>query len=68
MRMKAYNTTSRIATAPPLPIITAAAAGAASPALVCAFDRGFGYVGNLGYTTYRQIYPTYSEYEGHLHC
>ena len=47
-RVIAYNTTSRMVIAPPLPITTAAAAGAASPALVCDAERGFGYVGNLG--------------------
>ena len=43
-----YNTTRRIATAPPLPMRTVAAAGAANPALVCEEDKGNGYVGNLG--------------------
>lgn len=45
---RSYKTTSRIAIAPPLPITTAAAAGAASPALVWEGDRGLGYVGNFG--------------------
>ena len=44
----AIKTTKRMATAPPLPITTAAAAGAASPALVWEADSGFGYVGNFG--------------------
>ena len=44
-----YNTTSRMATAPPLPMMTTAAAGAARPALVCEADKGNGYVGKLGY-------------------
>ena len=38
-----------MATAPPFPISTAAAAGAANPALVWESERGLGYVGNLGY-------------------
>lgn len=46
---KTNKTTSRTAMAPPFPIITAAAAGAARPALVWAGERGFGYVGKLGY-------------------
>ena len=44
-----YKTTRRIAIAPPLPITTAAAAGAASPALDCEAESGLGYVGNAGY-------------------
>jgi hypothetical protein len=43
-----HKTTNNSATAPPFPISTAAAAGAASPALVCCGDRGDGYVGNKG--------------------
>lgn len=43
------NTTSSMATAPPFPIRTVAAAGAANPALVCDADSGSGYVGKRGY-------------------
>lgn len=48
-----HNTTSRIAIAPPLPITTAAAAGAARPALVWDAERGFGKVGNFGFKNNR---------------
>jgi hypothetical protein len=43
-----HKTTNKSATAPPFPISTAAAAGAASPALVCCAERGNGNVGNNG--------------------
>jgi hypothetical protein len=43
-----HKTTSKSAIAPPFPINTAAAAGAANPALVCCAERGNGYVGNKG--------------------
>jgi hypothetical protein len=44
-----YNTTRSTAIAPPLPMTTAAAAGAASPALTCDGDSACGNVGNRGW-------------------